>query len=598
MIDNKDLESFKRLKCENILDLALLTPKSYEDNRVSNRVDIGSISVVEVKLNSYQIKPKLLKLKASILNFNQSVDLIFFNYSKYHISLVNSKIYIKAKFQIDKFENIQAIQPKFIDREEVGKISIKYSNKLLQTLTKKYIKLESFRDFKTLNAKAIVRVHHPDDKFLREFLKFKEFPKLELKALKELEALNHMLKLKSKKRVYSALKRLNNKVDNFIDSLPFKLTNDQKNALKDIERDLASRFSARRIIVGDVGSGKTILILASALTAFPNRAILMAPTTVLANQLYREAQKFLPKEVKTTLISNSKEDLEKFNFIIGTHKLLYQDLPEAELIMIDEQHRFGVNQREFLNKSISKSGKSPHFLQFSATPIPRTKAMIDSNLLDFSFLKEMPFKKEIESRIITDRDFKNLLKHIESEISKGNQIAIIYPLVSESENLNYLSIDEAKEFWLKRFKRVFVTHGKDREKDRVLEEFAKSGDILISTTVIEVGLSLPKLSTIVISGAERLGFATLHQLRGRVARNGLKGYCFLYSKQESKRLKEFIKRDSGFEIAELDLKMRESGELFTGESQSGKSFKFLNLSEDEDLIERAKNFIDRSYSKC
>ena len=292
-----------------------------------------------------------------------------------------------------------------------------------------------------------------------------------------------------------------------------------------------------------------------------------------------------------------KIDLSDFDFIIGTHALLYRELPKAGLVMVDEQHRFGTQQRNMLEKLVSEGDVKPHFLQFSATPIPRTQAMIETAHIDVSLITSTPFKKDISSQVIHKQDFKELLLHVESEISKGNQVLLVYPLVEQSEVLDYQSIEEARGFWENRFSDVYVTHGKDKEKEIVLKEFAEKGNILIATTVVEVGISLPKLSTVVIVGAERLGLSTLHQLRGRVSRTGLKGYCYLYTnKSSSQRLEKFTKTASGFDIANLDLKYRKSGDLLKGSSQSGKQFKWIDLAEDEEIVKEVK--IDLSSSQA
>ncbi len=277
------------------------------------------------------------------------------------------------------------------------------------------------------------------------------------------------------------------------------------------------------------------------------------------------------------------------DFLIGSHALLYQDLQDYSLVMIDEQHRFGTAQRNTLERKFEKDLKRPHILQFSATPIPRTLAMVQSNFLDFSFIEDLPYKKDIDSEIIHKQDFKKLLAHIHKEIVKGYQIIIVYPLVEEGKDADYVPLKEGEIFWKKHFQGVYVTYGKDKAKELVLEEFRDKGNILLATTLIEVGISLPKLSTIVIVGAERLGLATLHQLRGRVSRNGLKGYCFLYTnKDKIERLERFCQIQNGFEIAKLDLQYRNSGDLLNGEQQSGKQFLWISLSSDESIIKIAK----------
>ena len=261
--------------------------------------------------------------------------------------------------------------------------------------------------------------------------------------------------------------------------------------------------------------------------------------------------------------------------------------------MVDEQHRFGTNQRAMLEKLVSSNKKLPHYFQFSATPIPRTQALIMSSFVEVSLIKELPFKKDIDTKIISKEDFKYLIAHIQKEISLGNQIVIVYPLVEESENFSYQSIEEGKDFWLKYFDKVYITHGKDKNKEDILVKFREDGNILITTTVIEVGISLPRLTTIVIVGAERLGLATLHQLRGRVGRYGQKGYCFLYTHDKNnKRLKAFANTLDGFKIAELDLKFRKSGDLLDGTTQSGESFKYFDEVNDLEILEDVKRYIE------
>jgi len=291
-----------------------------------------------------------------------------------------------------------------------------------------------------------------------------------------------------------------------------------------------------------------------------------------------------------------KGDYTQADFIIGTHALLYKEnLPEASLVMVDEQHRFGTKQRASLEVLVSKGEKKPHFLQFSATPIPRTQAMMQSELLDVSLITTTPFEREVLTQTISKPDFPNLLTHIKEEIAQKHQVLIIYPLVEESSEIPYQSLEESRGFWESRFDNVYVTHGKDKQKEEVLLEFREKGDILLATTVVEVGISLPRLTLIVIVGAERLGLATLHQLRGRVGRNGLKSWCYLYSNStDNFRLEQFTKTTNGFDIAKLDLKFRDSGDILDGTIQSGQRFKWLDMAEDEEIVAYAKDRVKNS----
>ena len=419
-----------------------------------------------------------------------------------------------------------------------------------------------------------------------------------VEVLKFVEAYNHLKKLRGKRIDFKAMEALNGPIDAFINHLPFTLTAEQQQVIAQIRSDLGNaKRAARRMVVGDVGSGKTMVILAAAMTALPHRSILMAPTSLLALQLYEEAQKHLPKEVKIALVMQGHDtgDYREADFIIGTHALLYkEDLPKAPLVMVDEQHRFGTKQRQIL-EALMDTDKDvrPHYIQFSATPIPRTQAMMESELIDVSLITTTPFEREVSTKVIGRPDFPALLEHIQDEIAQNHQVLIVYPLVEESTEIPYQSLEESRGFWEERFEHVYVTHGKDKEKEEVLLSFRQNGTILLATTVVEVGISLPKLTLIVIVGAERLGLATLHQLRGRVGRNGLQSWCYLFSnKPQNERLQKFCDTTNGFDIAKLDLKFRNSGDIIDGTIQSGQKFRWLDMAEDENVITRAKNRLE------
>ena len=428
------------------------------------------------------------------------------------------------------------------------------------------------------------------------------FPKKTLplneNVLKFVEIFNYLKKLSHKKVRFESSCKLDGDEKPFIDALPFRLTSDQIKVIGEIKKDFLSEYATKRVVMGDVGCGKTMVILSCVMMAYPHKSVLMAPTTVLANQLYEEAIKFLPKYVKTVLVTQDEKQensLEEADFIIGTHALLYRELPRCALVMVDEQHRFGTKQRALLATLVSHNAWHPHYVQFSATPIPRTLSMIQSSLVDFSFIKMLPFPKDITTMVVNKQDFKEMLLHVKREIALNHQCIIVYPLVEESEMVNYQSIDEGRGFWEKNFEKVYVTYGKDKHKEEILKTFKEEGNLLISTTVVEVGISLPRLSTIVIVGAERLGLASLHQLRGRVSRNGLKGYCYLYTNlAKSERLEAFSKTLDGFEIAELDLKYRHGGDVVEGAMQSGKRFVWFDMVEDEMILKEAKQRVEEA----
>ncbi|MGP1450560.1 MAG: ATP-dependent DNA helicase RecG [Wolinella sp.] len=599
-MDKGDLERLKKLHCVDVLDLVLHAPRGYEDTRVSNELLIGHDIVAEIEVIDFSMLPRAKRAKgvAKLISFDEIAELTIFNPSQYHRALFKrgERFFIRAK--VERFMgNLTLIQPQKLSK--TGEIKPKFATKVmrgetLSLMAKRLITQESLKDagIPLHHAKNLVLLFSPDEAFLACYLRDGGFSKETMAALKFVEIFRYIRDLSRKKRNFHALQSCKNSPDFFIDSLPFALTKGQESTIEALRGDLASDMAARRVIMGDVGCGKTVVILAAAVIAYPYLSVLMAPTTVLARQLFGEAKRLLPSDFNISLITHDKsEESSGANLIIGTHALLYRkELGEAALVMIDEQHRFGTSQRSMLERLLSgDSGKRAHVLQFSATPIPRTLALIESSLIDFSFIKDTPYKKDILTRIIGKSDFAELLRHIKSEVLSGNQAAIIYPLVEESEHLDYLSLKEGESFWRKHFAKVYVTHGKDKEKESVMEGFRENGEVLLATTVIEVGISLPRLSTIVIVGAERLGLATLHQLRGRVSRTGLKGYCYLYTNlSNSKRLSEFSATLSGFEIAELDLKYRQSGDLLRGERQSGENFTYFEPSEDEVILHEAR----------
>jgi ATP-dependent DNA helicase RecG len=583
MIEKKDLEKLKKIDVYTILDLALIAPIKYENNKLYHHLT-GEEQIFEAELFSIHQYPKYTKIKSYLLNVGIGVDLLYFNIKSWQLSQLKSS---KTIFIKGKIKNYQIIQPKFI--KEVGEIVPIYktglNSKVLKELIKKYITIENLeKEVPHKIAKNLYQIHFPKEKV----------PQLENNySLKWAEIFNYLLKLKRKRKIYPAIKQLNKDVTPFIQRLPFELTNSQKSTIKEIQKDLNSTKQARRVVIGDVGSGKTIVMLASAYIA--EKSIIMCPTSILASQIYEEAKKYL-SEFKITLVSQkskfTQKELEESNLLVGTHALLYQELPQVDLVMVDEQHRFGTMQREQIARMTSEGDKLPHFLQFSATPIPRTQALIYSNFVDLSLITDLPFKKEIETYVIDRDDFKTLLQKIVEEIEKGNQIIIVYPLVEESNYFEYQSLEEGKEFWLKHFEKVYITHGKDKNKEKIVEEFKEYGNILLTTTIIEVGISLPRLTTIVIVGAERMGLATLHQLRGRVARYGQKGFCYLYTNdKKNRRLQSFAKTMDGFKIAELDLQFRKSGDLLSGTTQSGKSFKFFDEVKDEKILFEVQNYL-------
>ncbi len=596
----EDRERLKKLGVQNSIDLALIAPVSYEPLFLEPAPHADRTNLIDATVRSSSYHPKYLKLQLFAHNYGEEISAIIFHPTPYHLSHFKpqQRLYLKGKMEY-KFNRWQMVQPQSTD--EIDTIAIKYKtplqNRTVRRLIEALVTEESLEaeGLDAERASRLIRMHRPDIDYVRGFTDAEGFDPQTREALKYAEIFNHLRKLSGKRRDFPAMARLAGDIAPFVERLPFSLTEDQRRVIDEIAADLRSGIAAKRLVMGDVGSGKTIVILASVMLAYPQRAVLMAPTTVLAAQIYAEAKRLLPSTVRTVFVTHEsrEEDLSGYDFIIGTHALLYRDLPEAPLIMIDEQHRFGTAQRAKIKAMVAEGEKHPHFLQFSATPIPRTMSMLQSRIIDVSQIRQLPFKKDIDTRIIGPRDFSALVEHIRSETAQQRQVIVVYPLVTESETIDYQSIDEARGYWEREFDGVFVTHGKDKEKEEILRAFAEKGQILLATTLIEVGISLPRLSTIVIVAPERLGLATLHQLRGRVSRNGLKGYCYLFTKQQpTARLREFCKTLDGFKIAELDLQFRQGGDLLRGEMQSGKRFRWFDPAEDVAILEAAQQRLE------
>ncbi len=405
-----------------------------------------------------------------------------------------------------------------------------------------------------------------------------------LRTLKFVEILNYLQKLSTKKTSFPAQIYPLHDISDWLASLPFEPTRDQLSAIKDIASDLQSPLARRRVVMGDVGSGKTLVILASAAMNYPRISYLMAPTSILAEQIYAEARRLLPPQIKILLVKSGDREpnFAGAHLIIGTHALLYHELAPSNLIMVDEQHRFGSNQREKIARLTENGEFRAHFIQFSATPIPRTLSMIQSELVSFSFLKQLPFEKQIKTKILQNDGFAGFMQDLRRELAAGNQAIIVYPLVQQSESSVYQSLEEAAPFWKAQFADVMITHGSDKDKEEILRRFRDEGRLLITTTIVEVGISLPRLSVILIVGAERMGLASLHQLRGRVGRKGQAGRCYLYTKLKSppQRLREFAATLDGFKVANIDLKNRQGGDLLGGSVQHGAMFAWYDYEED------------------
>lgn len=397
-------------------------------------------------------------------------------------------------------------------------------------------------------------------------------------------------------------------------NLPFTLTNAQKRVVKEIRKDMGCGKQMNRLVQGDVGSGKTLVALLCMLIALDNgfQACLMAPTEILANQHYETIREFLKgMDVNVRLLTGSTKKKERnelfpalekgeIQILIGTHALIEDtvNFHRLGLVVIDEQHRFGVAQRA---KLWTKATEVPHILVMTATPIPRTLAMTLYGDLDVSVIDELPpGRKPIQTEHRYDNKRASLYKFLESEITKGRQVYMVYPLIEENEKLDYKNLESGFETMKEVFPQfnVSMVHGrmKPAEKDFEMQKFASGeSQILLATTVIEVGVNVPNASVMVIESAERFGLSQLHQLRGRVGRGAEQSYCILISSHKlsndtRKRLEVMVNSTDGFEIAEADLKLRGPGDL-EGTQQSGLpvSLKIADLASDGQVLQLARD---------
>lgn len=402
-----------------------------------------------------------------------------------------------------------------------------------------------------------------------------------------------------------------NIINEFLNNLSFKLTTDQETTINEILNDMKSPNRMNRLILGDVGSGKTIVaivaIFANYLSSY--QATFMAPTEILAKQHYETIKNYFePYNINIALLTGSttKKNKEKIyeelesghiDLLIGTHSLLNEQVifKNLGLVITDEQHRFGVNQRNLLQNKGNK--KESDVLYLSATPIPRTYALTIYGDLDLSQIKTKPnIRKEVITKVVLEKNIKEVLLKIYEELKLGHQIFVVSPLIEQNDEINLNSVYELKEKLSNAFNNdlinIEILHGKlnAKEKDKLMLDF-KNGiiKILISTTVIEVGIDIPKASMIVIFNAERFGLATLHQLRGRVGRSDIQSYCYLITNNEdNERLKVMEESNDGFYISEKDFEQRGQGDLF-GVKQSGDmTFKIADLKRDYKILLQAK----------
>jgi ATP-dependent DNA helicase RecG len=627
-------EVLSNLSIETIEDLVKHIPFRYRDTR-----EILTISqfkeaqegtflgqIVDAKNIYTRSRKKLTTVK--IADNEDKLTLTFFNQTYLTKALQKGDWYIfdgkitnkngkniynpkYEKFQGDS--NLQTNLGKIygIYHETKGITSRNIRKLLLQikenipTIFSEYLPKEILQEQKLIEIEeALVQIHFPDGKdaleMARERLAFDEMLRVGLKI--EEQAIERS-KQKSQKI------DIDNKLhEKFLNSLPYELTEDQKKSIKEIYEDIEKAFPMNRLLNGDVGSGKTVVAASAILQCVKSgySAILLAPTTVLAKQHFETLEQTLkPLGVDIELcISEEKTISEADNkLIVGTHAILFQkELPkDFNLLIVDEQHRFGVEQRELL---LNIDEYTPHYLTMTATPIPRSLTEVVFGSTDISVIKEKPARRiEIDTKYVPTSKRDDCFEWIQKRIVGSNlkeQAFFIYPLIEENES-DIKSVkgeyEILKNTYFKNLK-VALLHGvmRDKEKQEILNGFRdKKFNILVSTSVIEVGIDIPDATVIVIENAERFGLAQLHQLRGRVGRSDLESYCFVIPsenieerEQALDRLIYFSKHNSGFDVAEYDLQQRGPGEVY-GINQSGiPQFKVASLG-DIELLHRTRD---------
>ena len=543
------------------------------------------------------------------------------NFFKNKISIVHPELEI---YNTEKIKFRKKLQPIYSSTEILSKkgISNKFISGLIKTVLfdmnidiKETLPNYVLKEFNLLDKKnAIQNIHFPiDNLYLEksiERLKFEELLFLQLQLLRK----NIYRREKIKGHSFNIVGKLFNK---FYDSvLPFRLTNAQKRVLKEIRKDLGSKAQMNRLLQGDVGSGKTIVAFMSILIAIDNgfQTCLMAPTEILSVQHFNsfiEISKTLNINIKiltgSTKTSHKKEIYEalekgEIDLLIGTHSLIQDKVKfkNLGLAIIDEQHKFGVAQRSLL---WAKNITPPNMLIMTATPIPRTLTMSAYGDLDISIIDELPpGRKEITTVNRNDNKRLSVFKFIKEQINEGRQIYIVYPLIDESKKMDYKDLMDGYESIAREFPspkyQISIVHGrmKAADKDYEVKRFEnKKTQILVATTVIEVGVNIPNASVMIIESSERFGLSQLHQLRGRVGRGEHKSYCILMSgnkinRESKEKLKIMTSTNNGFLIAEKDLEIRGPGDVM-GTQQSGViSLKIADIVSDKKILQLTRRF--------
>ena len=635
-IGDKTARLFRKKNINTVFDLLWNLPRDIVDRgdlKKINQLQIGKIQTISVDVKKYNF-PRLRNLPNRVMCEDETgkLDCIFFNSYEGYIKKIlplNSRIVISGKVNFYK-NRYQITNPTYIkgNVNSIKKIDTKYSlteglnekkyNKIISEVLNKIPDLNEWLNkdisnkFENVSWKnAIIQLHDPKNLNQQGFFyKRLVFDEVLSNFLINSKIRKSVKKFKKNKKKFKSdtFKEIEKKIN-------FELTFDQLKVIDEINKDLKSDQKMFRLLQGDVGSGKTIVALTAILSVIKSKfqVAFMAPTEILAKQHYNLAKKLFSKNIKIEILTSKTENKIKkriindlknhsIDLLIGTHSL-FQDKIEYKrlgLIIIDEQHKFGVKQRKKLS---DKGGKNCDILVMSATPIPRTMIMTIFGDMDVSIIKSKPKnRKEITTLSKLDKKINEILLFSKKQIKNGNQIFWVCPLIEESKKVDHQSSINRYEYLKKNFSnKVGILHGnldKDK-KDKILDDFLnKRIDILVSTTVIEVGIDFPNANVIIIENANKFGLSQLHQLRGRVGRGDKEAYCILMfksnlSENAKKRINILKSSNDGFKISEEDMKLRGYGDLL-GFKQSGlQSFRIADPIHNEDLFFLAEKEVKR-----
>ncbi|WP_440933515.1 ATP-dependent DNA helicase RecG [Candidatus Pelagibacter sp.] len=627
-VGTKTKNLLKKKNINNLFDLLWKLPKSYTDRSISSKIKdlkIGEIQTVTIIPQKYNF-PRVRKLPNRVLCTDETgeIDCIFFNsYEGYIKKILPLGKEITVSGKISHFRNkYQITNPKYVSEDSslikqthnkyslTEGISEKIYNKILNQIINN---LPVFNEWHSKNIlskfnniswnSSIKELHKPENigNYKSNFYQRLAFDEIFSTFLVNSEIRKKIRKIKKKNKVINL-----NKQNCIIDKLDFSLTDDQQKSLNEINKDLSSPNKMFRLLQGDVGSGKTIVSLLAAINSINSgfQVAFMAPTEILARQHFNLAKKLFPKNINIALISGKSEykvkkeilqrlENNKIDIIFGTHAIFQKKVifKKLGLIIIDEQHKFGVNQRKKLS---DKGGSNCDVLLMTATPIPRTLTMTIYGDMDISIIREKPKnRKPIKTYSKLEVKIEDVLKFIKKEIKFGNQIFWVCPLIEESKKLDHTSAVKKYEYLESKFpNQVCLLHGKTDvdEKNEILNNFLNNKfKILVSTTIIEVGIDFPNANTIIIENANKFGLSQLHQLRGRVGRGDKDSTCILMfksnlSENAKKRIKILKDTNDGFLISEEDMKLRGFGDIL-GFKQSGiKNFKLADPIHNSDLF--------------